>query len=296
MSIINNINIIILPAAVCILGLFIARMLASHVMKQDKGNDRMTEIHGYIRSGAFAFMIEEAKAILIVLAIIAAILYAIWDVQIAVSFAVGAFCSGLAGFIGMNMATNTNVRTSQAATKSFSRALKTAFSGGAVMGIAVGSLALLGLCSVIWIFKAYFNPATLHIENVSLPFVSRFLGRDINFIRGALIVSAYSMGASLVALFDRVGGGIYTKAADMAADMVGKVEEHIPEDDARNPATIADNVGDNVGDAGGLGADLVDALVGAIVSVIVFMLDVYVGRSEERRVGKECRSRWSPYH
>ena len=123
MSIINNINIIIIPAAVCILGLFIARILASHVMKQDKGNDRMTEIHGYIRSGSFAFMIEEVKAILIVLVIIAAILYAIWDVQIAVSFVVGAFCSGLAGFIGMNMATNTNVRNTQAATKGFPEAL-----------------------------------------------------------------------------------------------------------------------------------------------------------------------------
>lgn len=269
---------LLIPSVICLFGLLVAKFLALYVMKQDKGNEEMVKIHGYIRSGATTFMFEEARSMLVVLALITAALWLIWDWQIALSFIVGTFCSGLAGFIGMNMATNANVRTSQAASKGFSAALKVAFSGGAVMGITVGSLALLGLCAVIWIFKVHFQSDNICIESLSIPGISRMLGRDINFIKGALIVSAYSMGASLVALFDRVGGGIYTKAADMAADMVGKVEEGIPEDDPRNPATIADNVGDNVGDVGGLGADLLESFVGAIISVIVIMLYVYVGR------------------
>jgi K(+)-stimulated pyrophosphate-energized sodium pump len=276
---INSINFLLIPAGVCLLGLLIARLLASYVMRQPVGDEKMKQVHGYIRSGAFTFMLEEAKAMVIVLAAISAVLWAIWDWHIAVSFVIGTFCSGLAGFIGMNMATNTNIRTSQAAKKGFSPALKIAFSGGSVMGIAVGSIALLGLCLVLWIFKDYFMPANLKIDNITIPVVSRILGRNINFIKGALLVSAYSMGASLVALFDRVGGGIYTKAADMAADNVGKIEEGIPEDDPRNPATIADNVGDNVGDVGGLGADLLESFVGAIISIIVILFYVYVGRS-----------------
>ncbi|MDP8261000.1 MAG: sodium-translocating pyrophosphatase [Candidatus Kappaea frigidicola] len=278
--ILNNIWYLIIPTIVCFLGLAVAKILASFVMRQDKGNDKMTEVHGYIRSGAMMFMVEEVRVMLVALVAIGAIVWFIWDWQIAVSFAVGTFCSGLAGFIGMNMATNANVRTAQGATKGFSKALKVAFSGGAVMGISVGSIALLGLCFVMWMFRAQFLADNLSIESIKVPLVSDMLGgREINFIKGALIVSAYSMGASLVALFDRVGGGIYTKAADMAADMVGKVEENIPEDDARNPATIADNVGDNVGDVGGLGADLLESFVGAVISVIVIMLYVYVGRS-----------------
>ena len=279
MVVFNNINYVVIPAVICVIGLLMAKALASYVMRKDKGTDQMQKMHGFIRSGAFAFMLEEARVMIIVLAIIACILWAIWDWHIAISFVIGTFCSGLAGFIGMNMATNSNVRTTQAARRSFSDALKTAFSGGAVMGLSVGSLALLGLCFVLWIFKGYYNPENLKIDNITLPFISRVLGRDINFIKGALIVSAYSMGASLVALFDRVGGGIYTKAADMAADIVGKVEEKIPEDDPRNPATIADNVGDNVGDVGGLGADLLESFVGAIISIVVIMLYVYVGRA-----------------
>jgi K(+)-stimulated pyrophosphate-energized sodium pump len=251
-------------------------------MKQPKGNEEMTKVHGYIRSGAMMFMIEEVRVMLLALVVIATVLWFIWDWQIAVSFAIGTFCSGFAGFIGMNMATNANVRTAHAASGGFSKALKVAFSGGAVMGISVGSLALLGLCFVLWLFRGEFIADNLSIQSIRVPLISDMLGgREINFIKGALIVSAYSMGASLVALFDRVGGGIYTKAADMAADMVGKVEENIPEDDARNPATIADNVGDNVGDVGGLGADLLESFVGAIISVIVIMLYVYVGRSNQ---------------
>ncbi|MCK5306583.1 MAG: sodium/proton-translocating pyrophosphatase, partial [Candidatus Omnitrophica bacterium] len=220
----NGIYYLIIPAAVCVLGLVIAKILALFVMKQDKGSKRMTEVHGYIRSGAMMFMVEEARIMVVVLALLAGLLWMIWDWQIAISFVIGTFCSGLAGFIGMNMATNANVRTAQAATGGFSKALKVAFSGGAVMGISVGSLALLGLCFVIWIFRGQFLADNLCIESLRIPIISDILGKEINFIKGALIVSAYSMGASLVALFDRVGGGIYTKAADMAADMVGKVE------------------------------------------------------------------------
>ncbi len=267
-----------IPAVVCVVGLLIARFFAHDVMKQDVGTQRMKEISGFIRSGAMTFMLEEARAIVLVLVVVAAVLWLLWSWEVAASFVIGAFCAGLAGFIGMNMATNANVRTTQAAKKGFSPALRVAFSGGAVMGLAVGSLALLGLCVVIWLFKDYFQPANVCIEDVEVPFVSSLLGRNINFIKAAIIVSAYSMGASLVALFDRVGGGIYTKAADMAADLVGKVEVHIPEDDPRNPAVIADNVGDNVGDVGGLGADLLESFVGAIIAVIVILLYAFVGR------------------
>ncbi|MFH1856700.1 MAG: sodium-translocating pyrophosphatase [Candidatus Omnitrophota bacterium] len=268
-----------IPIIICIIALIIAIFFAKSVMKEDGGTAKMREISGFIREGAMTFMLEEARVMIYVLVVVAAILLMIWGWETAVSFILGAVCAGLAGFIGMNMATNTNVRTAQAAKKGSASALRVAFSGGAVMGISVGSLALLGLCIVIWVFKKYFDPANIKIEDVSIPWLSSVLGRNINFIRAAIIVSAYSMGASLVALFDRVGGGIYTKAADMAADLVGKVESNIPEDDPRNPAVIADNVGDNVGDVGGLGADLLESFVGSIIAVIVIFLYIFVGRN-----------------
>jgi K(+)-stimulated pyrophosphate-energized sodium pump len=270
-----------IPIVICVVALIVARFFAQSVMKEDVGTQKMKEIAGFIRSGAFAFMLEEAKAMVVVLVVVAAILWTLWSWEVATSFVIGAFSAGLAGFIGMNMATNANVRTTQAAQKGFSSALHVAFSGGAVMGIAVGSLSLLGLCVVIWLFRGYFDPTYVRIEDVRVPLLSSILGKNINFIKAAIIVSAYSMGASLVALFDRVGGGIYTKAADMAADLVGKVEVHIPEDDPRNPAVIADNVGDNVGDVGGLGADLLESFVGAIIAVIVILLYIFVGRHNE---------------
>jgi len=235
----------------------------------------MKELQGYIRSGAFTFMVAEARVMGIAMLIIGAILWVLFYWEIAVAFWIGSLLSMAAGFIGMNAATHANARTTHAARKSFKDALNVAFSGGSVMGLSVAGLALIGLVIVILLFRRWFAPDTLHIETRYL-FGVKTLG--VNFIRGALIVSAYSMGASLVALFDRVGGGIYTKAADMAADMVGKVEMHIPEDDPRNPATIADNVGDNVGDVGGLGADLLESFVGAIISVIVMVLYIFVGR------------------
>lgn len=279
-----------ISVVVCAVALVIARLFAKGVMKEENGSPRMVEISGFIRSGAMTFMLEETKAIAVALVIVSSVLWFLWSWEVAVSFLIGAFCAGLAGFIGMNMATNTNVRTTQASKKSPRSALRVAFSGGAVMGISVGSFSLLGLCIVILSFRKYFEPANVCIEDIKIPFVSSVLGRNINFIKAAIIISAYSMGASLVALFDRVGGGIYTKAADMAADLVGKVEEHFPEDDIRNPAVIADNVGDNVGDVGGLGADLLESFVGAIISVMVIFLYLFVGRDNESiRNGLLCK-------
>ena len=258
-----------IPGLIAVLALVSAFMFNRSVVRAAQGTDRMKELQGYIRSGAFTFMISEAKIMLITMAVIGGILWLLFYWQVAIAFWIGALLSLAAGFIGMSAATHANARTSNAARKSFKDALNVAFSGGSVMGLSVAGLALIGLVVVIFIFRKWFMPGTLVIETDNL--------LNVSLIRGALIVSAYSMGASLVALFDRVGGGIYTKAADMAADMVGKVEMGIPEDDPRNPATIADNVGDNVGDVGGLGADLLESFVGAIISVMVMVMYIYVG-------------------
>jgi K(+)-stimulated pyrophosphate-energized sodium pump len=266
---------IVIPGVVSVLALVSAYLFNRSVVRKAQGTDRMKELQGYIRSGAFTFMVSEAKVMLITMAVIGALLWILFYWQIAVAFWIGALLSLAAGFIGMSAATHANARTAHAAGKSFKAALNVAFSGGSVMGLSVAGLALIGLVIVVLLFRQWFQADTLYIETRYL-FGIQSLG--VNFIRGALIVSAYSMGASLVALFDRVGGGIYTKAADMAADMVGKVEMHIPEDDPRNPATIADNVGDNVGDVGGLGADLLESFIGAIISVMVMFLYIWVGR------------------
>ncbi|MFC2105670.1 sodium-translocating pyrophosphatase [Candidatus Bipolaricaulota bacterium] len=268
--------LIVIPGVISVLALLSAFLFNRSVVRKAQGTDRMKELQGYIRSGAFTFMISEAKVMLITMAVIGAILWILFYWEIAVAFWIGSLLSLAAGFIGMNAATHANARTTHAARKSFKDALNVAFSGGSVMGLSVAGLAVMGLVIVVLLFQKWFTPSTLHIETRYL-FGIQSLG--VNFIRGALIVSAYSMGASLVALFDRVGGGIYTKAADMAADMVGKVEMGIPEDDPRNPATIADNVGDNVGDVGGLGADLLESFVGAIISVMVMVAYIFVGRN-----------------
>jgi len=268
--------LIVIPGVISVLALLSAFLFNRSVVRKAQGTNRMKELQGYIRSGAFTFMISEAKVMLITMAVIGAILWILFFWQVAVAFWIGALLSLAAGFIGMNAATHANARTANAAQKSFKSALNVAFSGGSVMGLSVAGLALVGLVIVILMFRQWFMPDTLVIETRYL-FGIQSLG--VSLIRGALIVSAYSMGASLVALFDRVGGGIYTKAADMAADMVGKVEMNIPEDDPRNPATIADNVGDNVGDVGGLGADLLESFVGAIISVMVMVMYIFVGRN-----------------
>ena len=270
--------LIVIPAVISVLALVSAFLFNRSVVAKAQGTDRMKEVQGYIRSGAFTFMLEEARVMGITILIIGAILWVLFYWEIAVAFWIGSILSMAAGFIGMNAATHANARTTHAARTSFKEALSVAFSGGSVMGLSVAGLALAGLVIVVVVFRKWYDPASLHIETRYLFGVSSL---GVNFIRGALIVSAYSMGASLVALFDRVGGGIYTKAADMAADMVGKVEMHIPEDDPRNPATIADNVGDNVGDVGGLGADLLESFIGAIISVIVMALYIFVGRGNE---------------
>ena len=267
--------LIAIPALVAVAALLWAAYANWYVIRRDRGTERMQELQDFIREGAIAFMLEEARVMAVTMLVVGAILWALFYWEVAVSFWIGSILSMLAGFIGMNAATQANARTTQAARRSFKEALNVALSGGSVMGMAVAGLALGGLALVIWLFREDFNPATLDIHTKTALGIP---GAEINFIKAALIVTAYSMGASLVALFDRVGGGIYTKAADMAADMVGKVEARIPEDDPRNPASIADNVGDNVGDVGGLGADLLESFIGATISVIVMALYIFVGR------------------
>lgn len=268
--------LIVVSGLISLLALGSAAYYNAFVARQPRGTNRMKEIQTYIREGAMTFMIEEAKHMTIAIVAIGIILWILFYWEVAVSFWIGAFFSMAAGFIGMNAATLSNAPTTEAARKSIKDALRVSFSGGSVMGLGVAGLALGGLLIVLALFRREFDPQNLAIHT---KYLFGIKAAGVNFIKGALIVSAYSAGASLVALFDRVGGGIYTKAADMAADIVGKVEAKIPEDDPRNPATIADNVGDNVGDVGGLGADLLESFIGSIISVIVMALYIYVGRN-----------------
>ncbi|MCK5401412.1 MAG: sodium-translocating pyrophosphatase [Flavobacteriaceae bacterium] len=226
------------------------------VTKQDQGDDKMARIAKNIAEGAMSFLKAEYKVLAIFVAAVAALLYFKGNAEegssgmIAVSFVVGAICSALAGFIGMKVATKANVRTTHAARTSLGRALEVAFAGGAVMGLGVVGLGVLGLSGLFMIYQGMWPGA----DNLSL---------ILN------VLSGFSLGASSIALFARVGGGIYTKAADVGADLVGKVEAGIPEDHPLNPATIADNVGDNVGDVAGMGADLFESYVGSIIGTMV---------------------------
>lgn len=244
-----------------ILALLYTMMKGSWVSKQDAGNDRMKEISKYIAEGAMAFLKAEYK-ILTYFVIIAALLLAFMGYSnpksswmIAVAFVIGAVFSALAGFIGMRIATKANVRTANAARTSLSKALSVSFGGGAVMGLGVAGLAVLGLGSLFIILKMIFAPEA-DVDSLEME-------RTIEVLTG------FSLGAESIALFARVGGGIYTKAADVGADLVGKVEAGIPEDDPRNPATIADNVGDNVGDVAGMGADLFGSYVATVLATMV---------------------------
>jgi K(+)-stimulated pyrophosphate-energized sodium pump len=231
------------------------------VAKQDAGNARMQEISQYIAEGAMAFLKAEWK-ILSYFVIIAAILLAVmgnsnphshWS--IALAFVLGAVLSATAGYIGMRSATKANVRTAHAARTSLRQALKVAFTGGSVMGMGVAGLAVLGLSSLFILLKAIFAPEA---------------GVNSDEMKTTIeVLTGFSLGAESIALFARVGGGIYTKAADVGADLVGKVEAGIPEDDPRNPATIADNVGDNVGDVAGMGADLFGSYVATVLATMV---------------------------
>lgn len=231
------------------------------VSKQSSGNARMTEIAGYIADGAMAFLKAEYKVLAYFVAI-AALLLGIMGMSnenshwsIALAFIIGAVFSALAGYIGMRIATKSNVRTAEAAKTSLSKALKVSFTGGSVMGMGVAGLAVLGLGTLFIILKQVFAPEAA-VDSVEME-------------RAIEILTGFSLGAESIALFARVGGGIYTKAADVGADLVGKVEAGIPEDDPRNPATIADNVGDNVGDVAGMGADLFGSYVATVLATMV---------------------------
>ena len=222
----------------------------------------MNEIANAIQEGANTFLAHETKIIVLVSIIIAAILSLVVSWHCAIAFIIGAFMSGAAGFIGMKAATLTNVRVSNEArkTKNLGSTLKLAFQGGSVMGLCVGGFALLGLLLIYLIF----GKAMGQIDAEQITIQTNWIG--ISFIPFTMTVSGYALGCSIIAMFNRVGGGIYTKAADMGADLVGKTEVHIAEDDPRNPATIADNVGDNVGDVAGLGSDLLESFVATIIA------------------------------
>ena len=244
-----------------LVGLIYTLVKFNWVSKQDAGTDRMKEISNYIAEGAMAFLKAEWKILgyfVVIVGILLALMastnpHSHWS--IAVAFVVGAVFSATAGYIGMKIATKANVRTAQAARTSLSKALQVSFTGGAVMGLGVSGLAVLGLGGLYIILKQVFAPdASVNSEEM---------------IRTIEVLTGFSLGAESIALFARVGGGIYTKAADVGADLVGKVEAGIPEDDPRNPATIADNVGDNVGDVAGMGADLFGSYVATVLATIV---------------------------
>ncbi|WP_457565931.1 sodium-translocating pyrophosphatase [Caldithrix abyssi] len=239
-----------------VLALIFALFRSITVNKKDAGTEQMKRIAGYIRQGAMAFLGREYRVLVFFVIVVAVLLY-LGNLHkntelVSLSFVIGAGCSALAGFFGMRVATAANVRTAHAARSSLNKALSIAFAGGSVMGMSVAGLGLLGL-SVL--FTVY----------------TRMYGFDMEALTTTVmpIISGFSLGASSIALFARVGGGIYTKAADVGADLVGKVEAGIPEDDPRNPAVIADNVGDNVVDVAGMGADLFESYVGAIVGSMV---------------------------
>ncbi len=259
---------IYLLAASILAALLLALFNYHNVKNEDPGTKQMIEIASYIKDGAKEFLRQEFKLIIIASIVVAIILGFVVSISSAICFLLGATLSSSAAAIGMKIATITNVRVTNKArtTKDKGQTLKVAFEGGSVMGLCVAAFALLGLLIVYLVFGKLFNQ--LAIDN--LTFHTNFIGiSDIPF---TMSVSSYALGCSLIAMFNRVGGGIYTKAADMGADLVGKAEYKIPEDDARNPATIADNVGDNVGDVAGLGSDLLESYVGSIISAIVLAI------------------------
>src|SRR5215207_1181679 len=266
-----NDYVIYLVPALGILGLVVMAVKSAWVSKQDPGDAKMQELAGYIADGAMAFLKAEWRVLSIFVIITAALLaysgtihsvngreiHSSWVICIA--FIIGAVFSATAGYIGMKVATKANVRTTQAARTSLKKALQVSFTGGTVMGLGVAGLAVLGLGGLF------------------IAFLALFAGLGANTVRTAIeVLTGFSLGAESIALFSRVGGGIYTKAADVGADLVGKVEAGIPEDDVRNPATIADNVGDNVGDVAGMGADLFGSYVATILATMVLGQEIRV--------------------
>lgn len=250
------------------------------VRKLDEGTQQMREIAGMIRLGAVTFLNYEFRIIATIALLVAILMGVVVGWYVGAAFLIGAVMSSLAAVVGMRIATYANVRVSNTArtTKKLGQTLKVAFQGGSVMGLCVGGFALLGLVIVYVVFGLLLGQ--LSIENVYL--VRNWLG--IEFSPFTMTISGYALGCSIVAMFFRVGGGIYTKAADMGADLVGKVEAGIPEDDPRNPATIADNVGDNVGDVAGLGSDLLESFVGAISSGVILAFHLFLS-SEAKNGG-----------
>jgi len=242
-----------LAPAAALLGTAMAAYLGTWVLKQDPGTEKMQEISKAVQEGALAFLLREYRVLIIFAAVVFVVLGVAVNWLTAVAFLTGGVLSAAAGFIGMHVATRANARTAQAATTGVAKALNVAFRSGLTMGLTVASFGLGGLS--LW--------AIILIVTGENP------------IDSAEIVNGFAMGASSIALFARVGGGIYTKAADVGADLVGKVEAGIPEDDPRNPATIADNVGDNVGDVAGMGADLFESYVGSILAPIVLAVSLW---------------------
>ncbi len=259
-----------------VVGLIVMAFKSAWVSKQDAGDENMQELAGYIAKGAMAFLKAEWRVLSIFVVFAAALLaysgsismvngreiHSSWIISIA--FIIGAVLSATAGYIGMNVATKANVRTTQAARTSLAKALKVSFTGGTVMGLGVAGLAVFGLGGLFIVFLKIFNVVEV----------------NSNEMKTAIeVLTGFSLGAESIALFARVGGGIYTKAADVGADLVGKVEAGIPEDDVRNPATIADNVGDNVGDVAGMGADLFGSYVATILATMVLGQEIIIEKS-----------------
>lgn len=232
-------NLLYIAPIAGIVALFFAAYLASSVLKEDPGNEKMQELSQAIFEGAMAFLNRQYKTLIPFAVVIFAILFIVNGYKLAVSFLVGAICSAVAGYVGMSSTTKSNARTTQAATHSLNKALSVSFRAGAVMGMSVAGLGLLGV-SVLYII--FGDP---------------------------VVINSFAFGASAIAFFARIGGGIYTKAADVGADLVGKVEAGIPEDDPRNPAVIADNVGDNVGDTAGMGADLFESYAATAIAAML---------------------------
>ncbi|MEM1219158.1 MAG: sodium-translocating pyrophosphatase [Bacteroidota bacterium] len=266
--------LIYLVPAMGVVALLYTVWRSSWVSKQEVGTEKMAKIAEHIADGAMAFLKAEYRVLAIFVLAVAILLGVSADSEtssplIAGSFILGAICSALAGFIGMRVATKANVRTTNAARTSLGKALEVAFAGGAVMGLGVVGLGLLGLGILFIIYSNMFGVDTA--DNVN---------------QVITVITGFSFGASSIALFARVGGGIYTKAADVGADLVGKVEAGIPEDHPLNPATIADNVGDNVGDVAGMGADLFESYVGSIIGTMVLGA-VFIGNSQGFEISNE---------
>lgn len=243
------------------------------VRKMKEGTERMQEIAAAIREGANAFIRYEYKIVAIIGSAIAILLGVVISWETGVSFVVGAVMSAMAGLVGMKIATYANVRVANEAnnTRNTGKTVKVAFRGGSVMGLCVAGFALLGILIVYFAFGVGTGMLTVTNGEIASK-VNPITGQSYTL---SLILSGYALGCSIIAMFNRVGGGIYTKAADMGADLVGKTEAHIPEDDPRNPATIADNVGDNVGDVAGLGADLLESYVGSIMSCAILAIELF---------------------